>query len=115
MHDHTMEHRWGDRVLFDIPVQYVGASRTMETGRLKNFSISGAFVEAEVSPPVLTRIALMITDPWRRLQNPPAIMGYVVRQSQHGFGMSWWNLAPVTVAHLIAVSETVMQGAGVAE
>ena len=102
----AMEHRWGERVAFDIPVQFLGSARSIHSGRLRNFSVSGSLVETANPPPIMTSIALIIVDAERRLQQPRAFLGYVVRHCHNGFGMSWWNLAPITVSQLLAVSTT---------
>jgi hypothetical protein len=102
-----IEHRWGDRVPADIPVQLVGIERAFGTGRLKDFSVSGALVETDFSQPMLTNVTLMILDSRRGPPHARAIPGYVVRHCEGAIGVAWWNLAPVTVTHLLAISETV--------
>lgn len=106
-----MEHRWGDRAPFDIAVQLIGPSRTVAAGRMKNFSISGAFIETGFDPPVMTSITLMIPGAGSDRQHPRAILGYVVRHGQGGLGMGWWNLAPTTVLRLVAIREALTQDA----
>lgn len=107
----TMEHRWEDRSPLDIPVQLVRSSRIIGAGRLTNFSISGAFVETEIAPPVMASITLTIVGAKGSPRHLRAILGYVVRQGRNGFGMSWWSLAPVTAAQLVAISYAVTSGA----
>jgi hypothetical protein len=71
---------------------------------LKDFSISGAFIATDFTLPILANITLMIFDARSSPRHPRAIHGYVVRQCEGAIAIGWWNLAPVTVTHLISLS-----------
>jgi hypothetical protein len=111
MNTRTMEHRWGDRVPVDIPVQLIGPARHVATGRLTNFSVSGAWVEIDLHVPVMTNITVVIHDSKRVPMRPRAIAGYVVRHVQGGIGVGWWKLAPVTIAHVVSIHEALRSSA----
>jgi len=99
------EHRWGDRVPVNILVQLIGPTGTVTTGRLSDFSASGAFIETPIALPAMASITVMIPGARGGSRRAQAIRGYVARQGERGIGMGWWNLAPVTVAHVLAISE----------
>jgi hypothetical protein len=105
MNTRSTEHRWGDRVRVDIPVQLIGPTRTILDGRLTNLSLSGAFIAIDAHVPVMTDITLLIRPNGRSSIRPRAIAGYVARQIQGGIGVGWSTMAPVTIAHVVSVHE----------
>lgn len=53
-----MEHRWGTRVELDAPAELATAEGVCTDGRVRNASLSGAFVETSAKVPLLSRVAL---------------------------------------------------------
>jgi len=89
-----MEHRWGSRILVDLPVRISGQGVT-GTGTLRNLSVSGGFIETALPLAVLTMVRVQIP---RGLDGglPAAdTWGFVVRHERHGIGMEWCDLAPL--------------------
>ncbi len=105
-----MEHRWGERAQFDIPVQLIGPSQTPASGRLKDFSASGAFVETDLEQGVMTSLTVILPRVGHGPGHSRIIPGYVARQGTGGIGMGWWKLAPVTAAQLLAILAAMKPG-----
>lgn len=108
MNARIAEHRWGDRVSVDIPVQLIGPDRTVVSGRLTSFSVCGALVEADLDVPVMTNITVMIHYGGRVPMRPRAMAGYVVRHVEGGIALGWWKLAPITTTHMALIQKTLL-------
>src|SRR5579862_6038153 len=96
-----MEHRWGERVEVDIPVQVSMPPSIVGSGRIRNISISGAWISGRFELPPLAR-ALVVFDfaiAGQREQLPIAC--YVARVRADGIGVEWRELAPQIVSDLI--------------
>jgi hypothetical protein len=93
------ESRWGDRVRVDIPVQ-VSANASTADGRIKNLSLSGALVKADVDLGLHTLIQVSIN-----VASPPqraaAITAYISRKTREGVGVEWCEFAPTVVKDLL--------------
>jgi len=61
-------------------------------GRLKDVSISGAYVSTTAPPPLLARVRII----WRSTAGiePVGLEGYVVRTTSDGFAIEWMEVAP---------------------
>jgi PilZ domain-containing protein len=96
---HGKESRWGDRVRVNIPVQ-VSANALSALGRMKNLSLSGALVKADVDLGMhaLIHVHIAISSPSRRLA---AITAYVSRKDEEGIGIEWCEFAPSIVKDLL--------------
>lgn len=53
-----MEHRWGTRYELDAPAEIATTEGVCTDGRVRNASLSGAFVETAAKVPLLSRVAL---------------------------------------------------------
>jgi hypothetical protein len=53
-----MEHRWGNRFEVDVPAELWTADGMAASGTVRAASLSGALVETELKPPVLSRVSL---------------------------------------------------------
>jgi len=96
---HGRESRWGDRVRVNIPVQ-VSANALSGDGCLKNLSLSGALVKADVDLGLhaLIQVNIKISSPPRRAA---AVTAYVSRKATGGIGIEWCEFAPSIVKDLI--------------
>lgn len=84
-----MEHRWGQRIPIDVPVQLVLSCGSIGCGRLRDVSITGAFVQTHSSLPLLSLVDIepqMESRGGRRMQSLPAC---VVRKDSTGVGLEW--------------------------
>jgi hypothetical protein len=97
-----MEHRWGERIAVDIPVQVSVPPLIMGSGRVRNISISGAWILGRFDLPPLAR-AFVVFDlaagPDRSEQLPIAC--YIARVRPEGIGVEWRELAPQIVSDLM--------------
>jgi PilZ domain len=97
-----MEHRWGKRSALDIGVRLRPGSGAVDTGRLVNASLSGAFVRTGHCLPAFTRVVVELDSGGARQSAPQRIPAYVVRVVPDGFGLEWNEFAPHAIAALLA-------------
>jgi PilZ domain len=92
--------RWGDRVRVDIPVR-VSVNAIADAGaRLKNLSLSGAFVKADVDLGLHAQIQVSIRMPLPS-QRAAQITAFVSRKTKEGVGVEWCEFAPSVVKDLL--------------
>jgi hypothetical protein len=97
-----MEHRWGQRIVVDMPIQLIAADKSLtRSAQLANLSITGGFVKADFRPRLLSRVQVVFAS----ALSPPAgalsIDAYIARNSRHGIGVEWCELASPTVTDLL--------------
>jgi hypothetical protein len=95
---HGDESRWGDRVRVNIPVQVSADAVTDADGCMKNLSLSGALVKADVDLRLHALIKVSIQMPSQR---SAAITAYVSRKAKEGVGVEWCEFAPSIVKDLL--------------
>ena len=99
-----MEHRWGERVEVDIPVQVSVPPHALGIGRIVNISISGAWILGRFRLSPLAR-ALVVFDlllAGQRESLPLAC--YVARVQPEGIGVEWRELAPQILSDLMLLA-----------
>jgi hypothetical protein len=93
-----MEHRWGNRVTLDAPVQIRTTTGVSAAARVRNASISGAFVDTSVNLPLLGRVLLRpLSDSGEWLD------ACVVRVEPCGVAVEWLDPALHAVSALLAL------------
>jgi PilZ domain len=99
-HWHGKEHRWGDRVKVNIPVQMSANALTGGEGCMKNLSLSGALVKADVDLGLhaLIHVSIAVPSP---SQSGASIAAYVSRKAREGVGVEWCEFAPSVVKDLL--------------
>jgi hypothetical protein len=99
-HWHGKESRWGDRVRVNIPVLVSVNALTGADGCMKNLSLSGALVKADVDLGLhaLIKVSIKMPSP---LQRAAAITAYVSRKAGEGVGVEWCEFAPSIVKDLL--------------
>jgi hypothetical protein len=97
-----MEHRWGKRAVLDIGVSLRLGSGTVDTGRLANASLSGAFLRTARRLPAFTRVVVELDSGTARQSAPQRVPAYVVRTAPDGLGLEWHEFAPPAIATLLA-------------
>jgi hypothetical protein len=104
-----MEHRWGERIVVDIPVQVSIPPLAIGSGRVHNLSISGAWISGRFDLQPLAR-ALVIFD-LSIGGNPETlpIACYVARVRAEGIGVEWRELAPQIVSDLLLFASASQQ------
>jgi len=97
---HGKDCRWGDRVRVNIPVQVSAGVVTSAAGCIKNLSLSGALVKADVNLGLYALIQLSIDVP-APLQRAASITAYVSRKTREGVGIEWCQFGPTAVKDLL--------------
>ena len=92
--------RWGQRIAVDIPVQVAANDSPAIHGHLKNFSLSGALLEADHELRLHAYIEVNIKLPETR-RNAIRIMARVTRKLKDAVGVEWCEFAPSTVKDLL--------------
>ena len=96
-----MEHRWGERVALDCPVRLELRDGSGVEGRLRNASISGAWIETAEKLPWYATVNVIVaagTGPRRRTLELPAS---VVRMARDGIAVEWRDMAVPTLISLM--------------
>ncbi len=96
-----MEHRWGERVVVDIPVQVSTPPLMGGNGRILNVSISGAWISGEFDLPPLARAMIVFDLRAGATPEPMPIACYVTRVRSQGIGVEWRELAPQIISDLL--------------
>lgn len=106
-----MEHRWGERVLLDLPAWLDARPDLIAVGRLRNVSLSGGYVETGAMVPLGTRLHVELEwIYWERAENR-RVPAYVVRSDENGLGLEWCDFAPGWIALLISTHSQTSYGA----
>jgi PilZ domain len=97
---HGKEGRWGERVKVNIPVQVSADALAGAYGCMKNLSLSGALVKADVDLGLhsLIEVSIKMPSPSQRAE---AITAYVSRRVKEGVGIEWCEFAPTVVKDLL--------------
>lgn len=96
-----MEHRWGKRVVVDVPIRLVAGPFSGHAARLANLSVSGGCIKSSFQPRLLSRIEFAIELPPRFTQSTPLLVAYVTRKFNGGVGIEWCEFAPAAIGELI--------------
>jgi hypothetical protein len=96
-----MEHRWGQRVKFDLTVRVAGRPYSVRPARLIDLSASGAFLEVSPDLRLLARLQVVIALPDPLTHPTPMITAYVVRRTGEGVGVEWCEYGPQPVLELL--------------
>jgi hypothetical protein len=100
-----MEHRWGRRIVVDMPVQLAAVGISMFRGaQLVNISISGAFIEADFRPRLLSRVQIVFGSSLNPQADALIIAAYVARSNLHGIGVEWCDLASAAATNMLRVA-----------
>ena len=96
-----MEHRWGERIVVDIPVQVSVPPLVIGTGRITNISISGAWISGRFDLPPLARDFVVFDFSVGGVREALPIACFVARVRPEGMGVEWRELAPQIVSDLM--------------
>jgi hypothetical protein len=95
-----MEHRWGERIRMDLPVQVSADKVVGIRGSLRNLSLSGALLRmnADLRLHALIEVSVELPQP----SQPPAILfALVSRKREEDVGIEWCEFAPTVVKELL--------------
>jgi hypothetical protein len=99
-----MEHRLGSRHATDVDVFLrTWGSTVSARGRLRDLSVSGAFIATLLPCRPLLHVTVQIAPDGRPRRSGPLLEGQIVRLSEGGIGIEWAELQPELVAQLILV------------
>jgi hypothetical protein len=89
-----MEHRWGRRIPCGASARLeAGRDGTLGVGRLRDVSLSGAFIETTLKLPMFASIAVSVRG--------TEVRASVVRITEDGVGVEWCEMAPHAVCPLL--------------
>jgi hypothetical protein len=107
------EHRWGERVRVDLPVNVLMDEHAAEGVHLKNLSLSGAFLKTSHDWPLNALIAVRIEFP-SCSTDTCVVKARVSRKPAHGIGVEWCEFAPTVVKELLRSPASRPRGGGMA-
>ena len=96
-----MEHRWGKRVPLNISACLRCELFTTPSGIMRDASVSGAFIETSVLPPLYSRVHVKFSIAGERYD----LLAYVTRYGRDGVGVEWAELAPPAICRQLRLSE----------
>ena len=94
------EHRWGERITVNIPVQLSAHPLTGVHGCIKDISLSGALVktDADLRLRSLIKITMQLPPP---LQRAGIVMARIARKIDGDVGVEWCEFAPLVIKDLL--------------
>jgi len=101
-----MEHRWGHRLEVNQPVRLRVRGGQWVSGRIRNASISGAFITSRLSVMPLSHITVRFPGSRGKQSEERAaqeLQGQVVRSTRAGLAVEWLEFAPTRVRTLIFI------------
>jgi len=85
----SMEHRWGERIPCSRYVWISLGAGTGGTGRFRNVSASGAFVETSIRAPLLSPVVLTGLRDGPTGRSETEMRGSVIRAEPDGLAIEW--------------------------
>ncbi len=96
-----MEHRLGTRAPLSLPVRLEKEGRTLAFGRLRNASVSGAYVETSLDVQLLAPIEIVCGWATPGRAGTSVIAAYVVRVTATGVAVEWHEFGPGPIRPLL--------------
>jgi PilZ domain len=97
-----MEHRWGERIPMSLKVRLVSRPGAIGSGRLRDVSLSGAFVQTDLKLPVFTHVAIEFKLNQGNVNEIQEVAACVARRVDDGLGVEWCEFAPQVIRDLLA-------------
>jgi len=99
-----MEHRLGSRHATDVDVYLrTWGSTVSARGRLRDLSVSGAFISTLLPCQPLLHVTVQIVPEGRPRRSGPSFEGQIVRLGADGIGIEWAELQPELVTQLVLI------------
>jgi hypothetical protein len=99
-----MEHRLGTRHAIDLDVYLrTWGSTVSAKGRLKDFSVSGAFVATQLPCRTYLHIAVQIVPQAQSRRSCVPVEGLIARVAADGIGVEWDELQPELLTQFLLV------------
>jgi hypothetical protein len=98
-----MEHRLGTRQAIDLEVYLrTWGSTVSARGRLRDLSVSGAFVNTQLPCKPMLHITVQIIPAGQPRRAGVATSGLIVRMADGGIGIEWEELQPQLLTQFVA-------------
>ena len=97
----AMEHRWGARLPCHLNVTVTAHDRDAGIGRLRNVSMTGAFLETLIDLPLFARVMLAIIPDEAHAQFQTEMTALVARIARDGVGIEWCEPAAGSICTLL--------------
>jgi PilZ domain len=94
------EHRWGERVKVNIPIQVSAQPLAGIDGCMKKLSLSGALLKADVDLRLHSLVEVSISLPTPS-QHAAVVIAHVSRKFKDDVGVEWCEFAPSVVKDLL--------------
>lgn len=94
-----MEHRWGRRMPCFAAVRLSAGNGATGQGRLRNVSMSGAYLETSVPLSLFTPVEIAVTR--TDGTEAPVLRGCVVRRDAEGVGIEWADIMAGPICPLL--------------
>lgn len=96
-----MEHRWGQRITFEVPVILAVGGRALGRGVLRNASISGALIETSLELPVFSNLVVSLLPNVNGSSPACNLEASVVRCAPGRFAVEWRDMACTSIVALL--------------
>jgi hypothetical protein len=93
------EHRWGERFRVNVTVNVAATTLAKVSGRLRNISLSGALIRADVNLPLNSLIEVSFMPPPTRIG--VVLNAHITRKLEEDVGIEWCEFAPNAVKDLL--------------
>jgi len=104
------ERRWGPRIQVDLPVRLSLDAGRVETGRMRNLSISGAWIECAAELPTFTPLRVEVLAGSQAIHDRIELGARVVRAEHPCLGIEWREFEPQALVDLIKASSMPLAG-----
>jgi hypothetical protein len=101
-----MEHRWGQRIALDRLVRLTARPLALGIGRIRNLSLSGAWISTNLPLAPGALVHLIEEHPPESGESGTGIEAFVVRGEATGIGIEWCEVAPERVLQWLRRSES---------
>jgi len=98
-----MEHRWGHRREVNRFVRLRMRSGLIGFGRIRDASISGAWVATKLPAKLMSYVQIGFTAMQNGRRTVARVEGLIVRIASHGFGVEWREFAHPAVLAILMV------------
>jgi hypothetical protein len=95
-----LDHRWGGRALCKARVRLSTGTGITGSGRVRDISISGAFIETAVELPLYVKLDLVILGN-ESAANSVELAATVVRVERDGIGVEWLRTPSRSICSVI--------------
>jgi hypothetical protein len=96
-----MEHRWGERVALDCLARLVLGDGSGPEGRVRNASISGAWIDTVTALPIYTPLNVRMSAGMGLRRRTVELPACVARTGPGGVAVEWRDMGEATLVDLL--------------